>query len=59
MHCPRLDHFVRFNNDGKISRCGHMTSSPGFESLEDMEASVWLADLKDKFSKNIWPQECI
>ena len=59
MHCPRLDHFVRFNNDGKISRCGHMTSPPGFDSLEDMESSAWLADLKDKFSKNIWPQECI
>jgi sulfatase maturation enzyme AslB (radical SAM superfamily) len=36
-----------------------MTSPPGFDSLEDMESSAWLADLKDKFSKNIWPQECI
>lgn len=59
MHCPRLDHFVRFNNDGTIGRCGHMTAPPVFESLEDIESSDWLVDLKDKFSKNTWPQECI
>lgn len=59
MHCPRLDHFVRFNNNGKISCCGHMVAPLGFDSLEDMQSSAWLADVKDQFSNNTWPKECI
>lgn len=58
MYCPRLDHFVRFNPDGSVSRCGHMTSTPRFDTLEQMDASKWLADIKSKFKQEIWPGEC-
>ena len=58
MHCPRLDHFVRFNTNGTVSRCGHMVNPPQFESLLDMESSIWLAKIKEKMSNNAWPVEC-
>lgn len=58
MHCPRLDHFLRFNSDGTISRCGHMLDPPKFRSLEDLESSKWLQDIKQEFSRDIWPKEC-
>ena len=54
MHCPRLDHFVRFNPTGTVSRCGHMVGAPEFLSLEHMEESQWLATIK----KQTWPLEC-
>lgn len=59
MHCPRLDHFVRFNSNGSVSRCGHMIHAPEFKSLEDMEASLWLADTKELMKSNHWPKECV
>jgi len=46
MQCPRLDHFVRFNPTGTVSRCGHMISPPQFDSLLDMENSEWLQNIK-------------
>ena len=46
MYCPRLDHFVRFNPNGTVSRCGHMINPPQFTSLEEMDASAWLAEIK-------------
>ena len=49
MHCPRLDHFVRFNPDRTVSRCGHMVDAPRFADLASMEASTWLAETKQKF----------
>lgn len=58
MYCPRLDHFVRFNSNGTVSRCGHMTQAPEFESLEEMESSLWLRNTKLSFHKGIWPREC-
>lgn len=58
MHCPRLDHFVRFNPNGTVSRCGHMTNAPQFNSLTDMDSSQWLCDTKKKFEQDIWPNEC-
>ena len=58
MHCPRLDHFVRFNTNGTVSRCGHMVNPPQFDSLLDMESSIWLAKIKEKMSNNEWPVEC-
>ena len=58
MHCPRLDHFVRFNPNGTISRCGHMVNPPEFNSLKDMEASSWLADIKKLMKVDHWPKEC-
>lgn len=55
MHCPRLDHFVRFNPDGTVSRCGHMMDPPRFKTLRDMEHSSWLYDTK----LLSWPTECV
>lgn len=59
MYCPRLDHFVRFNSNGTISRCGHMINPPQFDTLADMESSMWLTKTKEKMAKDIWPSECI
>jgi len=59
MYCPRLDHFVRFNSDGTVSRCGHMVSAPRYESLEQMNASAWLANTKELFKSGQWPAECV
>lgn len=58
MHCPRLDHFVRFNPDGTVSRCGHMIAAPTFSNLQELETSQWLIDTKNKFANNQWPNEC-
>lgn len=59
MYCPRLDHFVRFNSNGTVSRCGHMVNPPQFDTLEDMESSMWLLKTKEKMSRDQWPAECI
>ena len=59
MQCPRLDHFVRFNTNGTISRCGHMVDAPQFASLADMESSAWLHNIKDSMSQEQWPAECV
>lgn len=59
MHCPRLDHFVRFNANGSVSRCGHMVNAPEFDTLEDMESSVWLVKTREKMQANKWPAECV
>lgn len=58
MHCPRLTHFVRFNPNGSVSRCGHMVNAPQFSTLEEMESSEWLANIKNKFAQDTWPNEC-
>ena len=55
MQCPRLDHFVRFNPNGTVSRCGHMVNPPQFASLQDMENSDWLNNIRIKLN----PPECI
>lgn len=59
MQCPRLDHFVRFNTNGTISRCGHMVDAPQFASLADMESSAWLHDIKELMDQEKWPAECV
>jgi sulfatase maturation enzyme AslB (radical SAM superfamily) len=59
MYCPRLDHFVRFNPTGTVSRCGHMKNAPQFDSLELMDSSQWLKAMKDYFSRNEFPPECV
>lgn len=59
MHCPRLNHFVRFNPNGSVSRCGHMVRPPQFDTLEQMEDSAWLQQTKTTFQNNQWPTECI
>lgn len=58
MYCPRLDHFVRFNANGTVGKCGHMVGAPGFSSHEDMQRSEWLAHVRDQMSNNEWPTEC-
>ena len=59
MYCPRLDHFVRFNPNGTLSRCGHMINSPEFDTLEQMDSSEWLIKIKQGFSQHKWPNECV
>ena len=58
MRCPRLDHFVRFNHNGTVSRCGHMVAPAQFDSLELMDSSVWLRKIRDQFDQDQWPNEC-
>jgi len=59
MYCPRLDHFVRFNTNGSVSRCGHMVKAPQFDTLEEMESSSWLQEIKHQMSQDQWPSECV
>lgn len=59
MQCPRLNHFVRFNTDGTVSRCGHMVNPPRFANLQDMENSNWLLGAKADLEYGNWPAECI
>jgi MoaA/NifB/PqqE/SkfB family radical SAM enzyme len=59
MQCPRLDHFVRFNSNGTVSRCGHMVNAPKFDTLELMESSTWLAKTREKMQADEWPAECV
>lgn len=59
MYCPRLDHFVRFNENGTLSRCGHMIDAPQFSSLEQMDISDWLDQTKQVMTTDCWPKECI
>jgi len=59
MYCPRLDHFVRFNSNGSLSRCGHMVTPAQFQSLQQLESSLWLGEIKSNFKKDIWPAECV
>ena len=59
MQCPRLKHFVRFNPNGALSRCGHMVCAPEFASLSEMEHSPWLQNLQAKMMNDIWPRECV
>jgi len=59
MYCARLDHFVRFNANGTMSRCGHMIGAPEFDSLEEMESSAWLESIKQTMLQNQWPAECV
>lgn len=58
MRCPRLDHFVRFNPNGTVSRCGHMVAPAQFDTLEQMDSSVWLRKVREKFDQDMWPNEC-
>jgi len=58
MHCPRLDHFVRFNPDGTVGCCGHMTNNPSFKSYDELQSSHWLEEIKDEMTRDVWPIEC-
>lgn len=58
MYCPRLDHFVRLNQDGSIGKCGHMVNPKGFQSLDELERSDWLSNIRKLMSQDEWPDEC-
>jgi len=59
MNCPRIDHFVRLNKDGKIGKCGHMNNHVGFDSFEELQNSDWLARVRKDFEEGNWPKECV
>ena len=59
MYCSRLDHFVRFNPNGTVSRCGHMIDAPEFGTLDEMESSQWLSNIKQQMANDQWPTECV
>ena len=59
MRCPRLDHFLRFNADGTVSRCGHMIRAPKFQNLDELENSEWLSETKQIMAMGKWPKECV
>ena len=58
MYCARLDHFVRLNADSSIGKCGHMIAPPTFRSWSEMQASEWLAKVKQQMLQDVWPTEC-
>ena len=59
MYCPRLDHFIRLNQNGSIGKCGHMTETMEFKSVGELEDSKWLQDIKDTMSQDKWPEQCV
>ena len=59
MYCPRLNHFVRLNQNGSIGKCGHMTTDKGFNSFAELENSEWLERVKTDMKFDIWPNECV
>ena len=59
MYCPRLDHFIRLNQNGTIGKCGHMTGAMGFRTANELEKSDWLKGIKDKMQQDQWPKECV
>jgi len=58
MYCPRLDHFVRLNQDGSVGKCGHMVDAKGFEGFEELERSEWMKGIRNTMSEDRWPDEC-
>lgn len=36
-----------------------MTRPPQFNTLEEMENSTWLQDIRTQFENNVWPAECV
>lgn len=58
MQCPRLKHFIRLQPSGKIGKCGHMVDAKEFDTVEQLESSVWLKEIENKMQNNIWPSEC-
>jgi len=59
MYCPRLDHFVRLNQNGSVGKCGHMVNAKGFDSFEELEHSDWLHEVRSNMEKDHWPAECV
>ena len=59
MQCPRLNHFVRLQPNGKFGKCGHMVDAKTFDDMESMQQSNWLKAIRSQMDKDIWPAECV
>lgn len=59
MHCPRLRHYSRLNQNGTIGRCGHMIGGESFRSHKELEESQWIEDLEQQMNLGNWPDECL
>ncbi len=59
MFCPRLNHFVRLNQNGTIGKCGHMVNPMGFKTFDQLHKSDWLNNIKKTMSADKWPKECV
>ena len=59
MYCPRLEHFVRLNQNGTIGKCGHMTNAKDFKSFKELHNSQWLKKIELDMILDDWPKECI
>ena len=59
MFCPRLEHFVRLNQNGTIGKCGHMTNAKDFKSFKELHNSQWLKKIELDMVLDDWPKECI
>ena len=59
MFCPRLEHFVRLNQDGTIGKCGHMVKTKGFKTFKQLHNSQWLKKIELDMMFDDWPDECI
>jgi len=59
MFCPRLEHFVRLNQDGTIGKCGHMVKAKGFKTVNELHNSQWLKKIQMDMIFDEWPDECI
>ena len=60
MFCPRINHYVRLNQQGTIGKCGHMVHAPyEFKSFEQLNRSSWLKSKIKEMDNNTWPDECV
>ena len=59
MFCPRLEHFVRLNQNGTIGKCGHMVKAKGFKTFKELHNSQWLKKIQMDMIFDEWPDECI
>ena len=59
MRCPRLNHFVRLQPNGKFGKCGHMVNAKTFGDIESMQQSSWLRGIRSQMDKDNWPAECV
>jgi len=59
MYCPRLQHFVRLNQNGTIGKCGHMVNAQSFKTFDELDNSKWLKKVRTNMQKDVWPEECM
>lgn len=60
MKCSRLDHFAKIETGAvPLTRCCHMANPPRFNTVEEMENSIWLKDITTQLDNDIWPDQCV